>query len=116
MNIRHAFVLSMVAGLVGVSPVLAQSTHPAPITIHSVSVDLPVSQSSFPPGAGSELSGKCLICHSAGMVLRQPALTQAEWAAEITKMRAVYGAPIDDSDVGPLSAYFAKVSADQHGK
>lgn len=116
MNIRHAMALSLFVVLAGSVSAFAQSTHPAPITIHSVSVDLPVSQSSFPPGPGSELTGKCLICHSAGMVLKQPALTQAEWTAEINKMRTVYGAPIDDSDIAPLSAYFTKVSADQQSK
>jgi len=116
MNIRHALALSALVGLVWLNPASAQSTHPAPIAIHSVSVDLPVSQASFPPGPGSELTGKCLICHSAGMVLKQPALTQAEWAAEINKMRTAYGAPVDDSDVATLSVYFAKVSADQQGK
>ena len=116
MNIRHAIALSMIVCAGSLSPAFAQSTHPAPIAIHSVSVDLPVSQSSFPPGPGSELTGKCLICHSAGMVLKQPALTQEEWTAEINKMRKVYGAPIDDSDVSPLSAYFTKVSADQQSK
>ena len=116
MNIRHAIALSLIVGLGGLVPVFAQSAPPAPIAIHSVAVDLPVSHSSFPPGPGSELTGKCLICHSAGMVLKQPALTKAEWTAEINKMRSVYGAPIDDSDVEPLSVYFTKVSADQQGK
>jgi hypothetical protein len=116
MNTRHALALSMVVGLGWFSVASAQSGHPAPIAIHSMSVELPVSQSSFPPGPGSELTGKCLICHSAGMVLKQPALTQAEWTAEINKMRTAYGAPIDDSDVATLSTYFAKLSADQQGK
>ena len=116
MNIRHAIVVSIAVGVGSLSPTFAQSTHPAPIAIHSVSVDLPVSQSSFPPGPGSELTGKCLICHSAGMVLKQPALTQAEWTAEINKMRTVYGAPIDESEVATLSTYFTKVSADQQSK
>ncbi|WP_038580163.1 hypothetical protein [Dyella japonica] len=116
MNIRHAIALSMAVGVGALHPAGAQTVRPAPIAIHSVSVDLPVSHTSFPPGPGSELTGKCLICHSAGMVLKQPALTQEEWTAEITKMRKVYGAPIDDSDVAPLSAYFTKVSADQQGK
>jgi hypothetical protein len=44
-----------------------------------VSVDLPTSQTLFPPGNGADIAnGECLICHSAGMVLRQPPLTQDE--------------------------------------
>ena len=116
MSARHAFTLSMVLALGWLGPASAQSTHPAPIAIHSVSVELPASQASFPPGPGSDIAGKCLICHSAGMVLKQPALTQTEWTAEINKMRTVYGAPIDDSEVAALSAYLSKVSADQQAK
>lgn len=116
MNTRHVFALSMMLAMGGLYPAYAQSTHPAPIAIHSVSVDLPASQSSFPAGPGSDIAGKCLICHSAGMVLKQPALTQAEWTAEINKMRTAYGAPIDDSEVPVLSAYFTKINAEQQGK
>ncbi|ULU25417.1 cytochrome c [Dyella terrae] len=116
MNIRHAFALSMALALGWMHLACAQSAHPAPIAIHSVSVDLPASQSSFPPGLGSDIAGKCLICHSAGMVLKQPALTQTEWTAEINKMRTAYGAPIEDSEVAVLSAYLTKVNADQQGK
>src|ERR1700675_689293 len=48
-----------------------------------VSVDLPVSQISFPAGNGSVIANAyCLICHSAGMVLRQPPLPQEEWTGK----------------------------------
>ncbi|WP_267221217.1 hypothetical protein [Dyella silvae] len=100
----------------GLGLVWAQSPHTTAIAIHSVSVDMPASDTVFPPGPGSDLAGKCLICHSAGMVLKQPALTQAEWKAEINKMRTVYGAPIEDSDVDALSVYMSKVNADQQAK
>lgn len=116
MNTRHALALSMLLASGCFQTAGAQSAHPAPIAIHSVSVDLPASQSSFPPGPGSDIAGKCLICHSAGMVLKQPALTPAEWTAEINKMRTAYGAPIDDSEVATLSAYLTRINADQQGK
>jgi hypothetical protein len=90
-----------------------QAGPPAPIAIHSVSVELPVSRTEFPPGPGSDLAGKCLICHSASMVLKQPALSRAQWTAEINKMRHTYGAPIDDDEVDKLSLYLAKINADQ---
>jgi hypothetical protein len=96
------------------SSVLAAAP-PTPITIHSVSVNLPSSTATFPPGPGSDIAGKCLICHSAGMVLRQPALSQAAWKAEINKMRTVYGAPIDETEVDKLTVYMTKVNADQQG-
>jgi len=107
--LRVAMAMAMAASL----PSMAQDHKPPPIAIHSVSVELPASQAVFPPGPGSDIAGKCLICHSAGMVLRQPALSQVEWKAEINKMRTAYGAPIDDSEVDVLSTYLTKVGADQ---
>jgi cytochrome c5 len=71
-----------------------------------VSVDLPASQMTFPPGDGANIANaQCLICHSAGMVLRQPALTQDQWAGEINKMRNAFGAPLPADQVQPLSRY-----------
>lgn len=98
------------------APTQAQSPRPAPIAIRAVDVKLPGGGSQFPPGEGSALAGKCLICHSAGMVLKQPPLTRDQWTAVINKMRAVYGAPVEDSDVAALSAYFAKVGAGRQTK
>lgn len=95
------------------SGVAIAENQPVPIAIHSVTVQLPVSQTGFPPGPGSESSGKCLICHSAGMVLKQPLLSEAQWKAEINKMRSAYGAPIDEDEVDSLAAYMSKVNAEQ---
>src|SRR5258706_10234786 len=69
-----------------------------------VSVDLPVSQISFPPGNGSVIANAyCLICHSAGMVLRQPPLTQDEWTVEINKMRNAFRAPLPADQIEALA-------------
>jgi mono/diheme cytochrome c family protein len=79
-----------------------------------VRVELPASDETFPPGAGADIAtGQCLICHSAGMVLRQPPLTKDEWRAEIIKMRSVYGAPIPDDQVDGLSEYLKSIIAQQ---
>ena len=76
-----------------------------------VSVEMPASQSSFPPGNGADIAnGQCLICHSAGMVLRQPPLTQDEWTAEINKMRNSFGAPLPADQVAPLARYLQSVN------
>ena len=46
-----------------------------------------------PDGPGSDLvNGNCLACHSAGMVLTQPALSPMQWRAEVEKMRTAYKA------------------------
>jgi mono/diheme cytochrome c family protein len=76
-----------------------------------VSVDLPASQVSFPPGNGSVIANAyCLICHSAGMVLRQPPLTQDEWTAEINKMRNAFGAPLPADQVEALAQYLRSIN------
>jgi mono/diheme cytochrome c family protein len=71
-----------------------------------VEVELPVSEAVFPPGNGAEIAnGQCLMCHSAGMVLRQPPLSQDDWTGEINKMRSAYGAPIPPDQVEALARY-----------
>jgi mono/diheme cytochrome c family protein len=76
-----------------------------------VSVDLPASQTPFPPGDGAVIANaQCLICHSAGMVLRQPPLTQDEWVVEINKMRNAYGAPLPADQVEALAKYLRSIN------
>jgi len=76
-----------------------------------VSVDLPASQVTFPPGNGSVIANaNCLICHSAGMVLRQPPLTQDEWTVEINKMRNAFGAPLPADQVEALAKYLCSIN------
>ncbi len=103
------FALAATAG----AAAAAETSRPAPVAIHSVSVNLPTSTAEFPAGPGSELTGKCLICHSAGMVLKQPRLSEAQWRDEINKMRNAYGAPIEASEVDTLATYMSKVNAAQ---
>ena len=82
-----------------------------------VSVDLPASQISFPAGDGSVIANAyCLICHSAGMVLRQPPLTQDEWTVEINKMRNAFGAPIPADQVQALAQYLRSITGRQSQK
>jgi len=57
------------------------------LTLKSVSVDLPAGDRMFPDGLGTDaINNNCLACHSAGMVLNQPALPEAE----VDKMRTSY--------------------------
>src|ERR1700730_6498287 len=82
-----------------------------------VSVELPVSQISFPPGNGSVIANAyCLICHSAGMVLRQPPLTQDEWTGEINKMRNSFGAPLPADQVPALAKSLLGINSGQPQK
>ena len=80
-------------------------------------VELPSSQTIFPPGDGADIAnGQCLMCHSAGMVLRQPALTQDQWVSEINKMRSSFGAPLPANQVIPLARYLHGINAGRSGE
>ncbi len=51
---------------------------------------------------------KCGICHSADYLSFQPpGLSQAQWTAEVAKMKSAYGAPLDDSEIKAIGAYLA---------
>jgi mono/diheme cytochrome c family protein len=81
-----------------------------------VSVELPTSLTPFPAGEGSVIANaQCLICHSAGMVLRQPARTQDQWKETINKMRSAYGAPLPAEQVDALAAYLSRLISDGKG-
>lgn len=82
----------------------------AGITLHSVSVDLPVSDRMFPGDAAAEaINNNCLACHSAGMVLNQPLLSPTVWGQEVGKMRTLYRAPVAEADVPAIVAYLSKL-------
>ena len=79
----------------------------APFELKSVKIDLPDSDKMF-EGAGSDaINSNCLACHSAGMVLNQPALSRQAWTAEVNKMINNYKAPVAPEDVGAIVEYLA---------
>ena len=85
---------------------------PTPPPWPVVKVELPVSNAYFPAGAGADVANaQCMICHSAGMVLRQPPLTQKEWVAEINKMRNAFGSPIPADQIESLATYLHRINA-----
>lgn len=76
------------------------------------SMELPPDAASFPDGPNVKtVNQNCLACHSADMVLDQPLLPKATWAAEVTKMRNVYKAPIGDADAALIVDYLAATHA-----
>jgi cytochrome c553 len=84
------------------------------LVLKSTTVDLPAGDSLFPGGASAEaLNNNCLACHSADMVLNQPALPKATWEAEVHKMISAYKAPVDDADVPAIVAYLEKIKGKQ---
>jgi hypothetical protein len=80
------------------------------LTLKSVSVELPPGDDVFPNGPGVDaINDNCLACHSADMVLNQPALSKAQWEAQVNLMRMTYKAPIDPKDVDPILDYLVSV-------
>jgi hypothetical protein len=90
-------VLGIAAPLTGVA---------APIELKSVNLDLPESDRMFPDGPGSDaINNNCLACHSAGMVLNQPAMSKDAWKSEVNKMINNYKAPVAPEDVTTIVEY-----------
>jgi len=80
------------------------------LVLKSVTVTLPASTAMFPPGPGAEAAnGNCLACHSVGMVMNQPPMPKAAWAAEVAKMRNVYKAPVAETDVAAIVDYLTSI-------
>jgi mono/diheme cytochrome c family protein len=81
-----------------------------PFQLKSVKVDLPDSDKMFPGGPGSDaINNNCLACHSADMVLNQPALSKEAWAAEVHKMINNYKAPVAPEDVATIVDYLTSL-------
>src|ERR1700690_1832327 len=79
----------------------------------SQSIALPPGTIQFKPGPNLGIvQANCLVCHNADYVYFQPALTRAQWTAEVNKMRAAYKATIADDDVPKIVDYLMS----QNGK
>jgi hypothetical protein len=82
---------------------------PQTFVLKSVSVELPTSDITFPGGAAADaINANCLSCHSASMVLTQPNLAKAAWAAEVDKMIHTFKAPIDQGNAAAIVDYLSE--------
>ncbi len=80
------------------------------VTLHSVNVKFPRSDSTFSGGRGADaINNDCLLCHSAAMVLDQAKLSRAEWQTEVDKMRDSYKAPFAAEDIPAIVDYLVNV-------
>ena len=74
-----------------------------------VAYKLPDETAAFKPGTGIDVvQNNCSACHSADYVKTQPRgekFRKDFWTAEVTKMIKVYGAPIEEKDVGAIVEY-----------
>ena len=103
---RHA-IIALGASLAALLTPTTAWVQPVP-AITSTTVELPPGDTLFPGGSSADaISNNCLACHSADMVLNQPALSRSAWDSEVHKMISVYRAPIDESDVPAIVDYLA---------
>ena len=76
-----------------------------------INYTLPEEIAAFKPGPNVDVvRNNCTACHSADYIRTQPRGEKFKrdfWQAEVTKMIKVYGAPIDDADVGKIVDYLA---------
>ena len=74
--LRTMLPIALVVG-VAFAPVCARAE--SQLSLKSVSVDLPPGDEMFPNGPGADaINNNCLACHSADMVLNQPALPMTQ--------------------------------------
>ena len=101
MRTRTALLALAAITLVGFAPLLA-----AP-----VSYKIPEETAAFKPGPNLDaVRNNCTACHSADYISTQPRGPRFKkdfWQTEVTKMIKVYGAPIDEADVGKIVEYLA---------
>lgn len=101
-NLIAVRALSVAALALGCGAVWAQTVQ---------SVTLPLETARLKPSklAGYQLAlQKCGICHSADYISQQPpAMTAAQWTAEVRKMEHAYAAPLSDGDVAQIGEYLA---------
>jgi len=85
---------------------------PVEVSARPISYKLPNETAAFKPGPNLEIvQSNCTACHSADYVQTQPRgpkFKQDFWQAEVNKMIKVYGAPIDEADVGKIVDYLAQ--------
>jgi cytochrome c5 len=92
--------------LVGVMAMPPAGYSEALLELKSVTVELPYGDATFPPGPGVEaVSRNCIFCHSAGMVLYQPALSKPDWTKIVDKMIDIYKAPVMPDDIPAIIDY-----------
>jgi hypothetical protein len=105
--VRTLLPIALVVG-VAFAPFCAQAK--SQLSLKSVNVDLPPGDGMFPNGPGADaINNNCLACHSADMVLNQPALSKAQWEAQVNLMRTAYKAPIDPKDAGAIVDYLVSI-------
>jgi len=105
MSTRAAIVLALVAG----AAVAAPKTYTQP-------ADTVQLKASALPGYALAQQ-RCTVCHSAEYMLYQPPTApRAYWEAMVTRMKAVFKAPIPDEDMPVIVDYLVKTYGNEQPK
>jgi hypothetical protein len=109
-SLRALFFIVPAFGLPAIADLLAPTATVAEtaITFQSVHVTFPDSDRLFPGPGADPINNNCLSCHSAGMVLNQPAMAKEAWQAEVNKMIDNYKAPVAAEDIPGIVAYLSR--------
>jgi mono/diheme cytochrome c family protein len=82
------------------------------VSAKPISYKLPKETATFKPGPNLDVvQSNCTACHSADYVQIQPRGPKFKddfWRAEVNKMIKVYGAPINEADIGKIVDYLAQ--------
>ena len=80
------------------------------ILLAALLVASPALADGLKPGPGQDVTqAGCSTCHTTAYIeMNSPFLTPDAWKAEVTKMRAAFGAPIDDDAANDILAYLNK--------
>ena len=99
--------LAVAVGLAGGIGTLGPTTADA----KPISYKLPDKATEFKPGPNLDIvKNNCTACHSADYIQTQPRGPKFKkdfWQAEVNKMIKVYGAPIEEADIGKIVDYLA---------
>ena len=96
--------------LLGAMAMPAPSSAAEPIELESTRIELSYGDMEFPPGPGVDaVKANCIFCHSAGMVLYQPALSKSAWTKIVQKMIDVYKAPISPDGIPEIVDYLMHI-------
>ena len=104
--LRQALPIALVA-ITALAPLGAHADDK--LLLKSVSIDLPAGDRMFDGPGSDAANNNCLACHSAGMILNQPAMSKAQWRVEVDKMRTAYKAPIAPKDVDTIVDYLVGI-------
>ncbi len=94
------------ATAVGAYAVVRPEPSTTPPAVESGVGQYPQAEFSLVDGEGKGLvHAYCTACHSLAPIVHHSGFTPSQWASEVTKMREVYAAPIDDTTAAQITKY-----------